>query len=656
MASRASREFLRRPWPALLLASYLAASCDLAAGGGTTAPAGPAKPQYEDAFHEIGDMPAQMVAQVTWAAQPIEDAATLGNEVAALKASLAVDSATFEAMCKVAFTDGKIEVGANTELQARKAEIEATLGKIKQVGVDLGGLPGRVKTAGKNLSQMVMQSPSLAMKAANDLKGQIAAASGDTKVKLEADLKAVTGLPGQIKTQAVELKNELTTLPQKAKDATTNLLAAFSGKAVAGGSATAGAASAPAAPAAPAPPAPAPPAPAPVAGQPEGVAPAEAGRPSGPPPPPSGPAPNTNRPPPSDQHKWARIEVLEGEAARAAGRGDHLTAADRFEEAYYLDSGRHILAFRIGQAAWKAKDCKRATEYLDHFSKVGTTEHARELNQTTDILRELRTFECPARTPEDEAAVAATLTEEATALGAEEDWGGAAAKYAAAYQRLPDDHSFAYHVAVASWNSHECGDAETYLRHFVQVGDPKRHRKELKDARRKIEQLEAGQCPAFGPGEKDRYARFLFMQAQDCEKALDYRDAVGKYERAYFLLPDNHAFAWRIADAAWRGFDCETAGNYARKFISVGTDPRYAADVAQAQRIVGKVDQHGCPNALWAADPGGAPAGAPSAGESGPPPSGEQGGAASCSVSPAPGAALGPWLVPLLFGCRRRRG
>lgn len=624
-----------RKW-SLTLGLALMLACDAGKVGGATASPGdgPPKPEYETTFKEIEDLPNQLTAQVEWAAQPIKDAATLGDEVAALRASLNVDAATFESMCKVAFTDGKIEIGAQAELQDKKAEIEATLAKIKQVGADLVGIPGRVKVAGKNISKMVTGTPGLVLKASKDLSGQISTASGDTKVQLQADLDSVKALPKEVKAEAVELKNQLAGLPAEAKNATTNLLAAFAGKPVAnsggGGAAAAGGsgdaagggdASGGAATTEPTP------APAPTASTTPTPAPA-ASKPAPPPPPPPPPPSAAANAGPANPGTTTRVAMLQSQAKEFESRGDHLSAANRYEEAYFLDITNVAMTFEVGRTAWKAKDCERAMNYLDSFQRRAQKgQHDAQIAQSQTIMRELKTFDCPARTPEDEAAFAESLAIWAKQLSDAGDWGGAAARYAEAYQVVPDDHVFAYHVAIASWEGHECGDAGTYLHHFEKVADPRKHRRELKETKKKIALLDAGECPAWAPGQKDAHARELFSQAQDLERKLDYRGAVDKYERAYVLLPQNHAFAWRIAEAAWLGYDCPTADEYLRKFVAGATDPKLAGDVQKANGYIARIDAAGCPGALWteagAAAGGGGDGG--SAGGEAPPPLGLQG-------------------------------
>ncbi|PRQ02833.1 hypothetical protein ENSA5_20100 [Enhygromyxa salina] len=673
----------------LLTASVvLLFGCDLSASGsastsGTTAPPeGPAAPEYERAFDQFADVPNQMTAQVVWAAEPIDDAVRLADEVAALRAKLDIDPADFSALCTVAFSDGAIEVGAVTEVEEVKTELEATLAQIKEVGVGLQRVPSRVKTANKAVGKLAMSSPKLLLESTKELSREFAVAVGDSGVQIQADIDTAKALPETVKAEAVKAQSVLATLPDKATQATSNLMAAIKGESYEAMETTAsgeaaveadaelaadGTAVAAAAPSESGGGEPAsgggettPAAPTAVALPPKGAA-----TPSFPP-----------------QAVAARVAKLQQLGNAAAARGDWLSAADAFEEAYVLAPDDLTLAFKTGDAAAKAKDCTRAQLYLERFTQFGDqTMFAPEIAASTKTLGELKTFECPARTPEDEAARAATLVLEAEILGKEDDWGGAAANYAMAYQLDPEDAKLAFEVAVASWNSRECGDASTYFSHFASVADPRAHRSQLRETKRYQEEAEMGMCPTWGPGEKETHARDLYTQAQSRELELDFQAAISKYERAYYLLPTNHALAFRIGDSAWKAQLCEQAAANFRTFVTNAdpADPRHSTDIQTAKGILAKVDSLGCPNALYgeataatatAADEGDgaveAGGGAGGAGDEQPPPSGEGAGASAgggtstvaCSVTDdsAPAGALTFGLLMLAgLGRARRR-
>ncbi|KIG18451.1 cell wall surface anchor family protein [Enhygromyxa salina] len=645
---------------------------------------GPAAPEYERTFDEFADVPNQMTAQVVWAAEPIDNAVRLADEIAALRAELDLDPAAFSAMCTVAFKDGQIEIGAVTEVEETKAKIEATLAKIKQVGVDLQGVPGRIKVAGKNIGKLAMSTPKLALKTTKELSGELAVAVGDGGVQIEADIATAKELPNTVKNAAAESKDTLATLPDKAARATKNLLAAMNGEAIEPMETTGDAA---------------------VEGEAEGDVAVAAGDPAETPTddaaatattdagttttdagttavatadapkpvtlPPHGGADQSSVAGLPPQAVAARVAKLQKIGKETGDRGDWLSAADAFEEAYLLAPDNLVLAYKTGDAAAKAKDCERSRVHLERFVQYGDqTLFAPELALANKTLGELKTFECPPRTPADDAALADTLVKQAEELGKQEDWGGAATTYAIAYQLTPENHALAFQVAVASWNSRECADADTYFAYFLTVGDPKLHRTQLRETKRYQEESAAGTCPKWAVGEKETHARDLYAEAQALDLELDFKAAIGKYERAYYILPTNHALAFRIGDAAWKGQECERAQEAFTIFTTNvdASDPRHSGDVKLAKGILARIDAAGCPNALWSAGgakpaateatPVAADAGGGGAGDERPPKSGgDGGGSVACSVTdqdaPAGGLAFG--LLLLAAAIRRRK-
>jgi MYXO-CTERM domain-containing protein len=676
-----------------VLSLGLFSACDKGGGGGGGASnvpgQGPEVPEYDRVFDEFSDLPNQMGAQVAWAAQPITDAATLADEIATLRTEVDIDKEAFKGIFTAALTEGKFEVDASLDLGESRAAVEATLGRIKQVGVDLKDMPNRVKIASKALVGLGASIPKLALKATSELKGEIKVSTGDEKIQLQADLATVKDLPNQCKAELSEAKSLVASLPAKALASVTALGAAIAGQpytkpepipgAVSTPTDTSGAATAPAptgdrttaeggettaateaTPAATDPLATEPP---PATGAPrtateEPAATEEAPAPEEAPIPvevPSGaaggaPAPGANAPAPVVD---ARVDKLLGIGDEAGERNDWLTTADAFEEAYVLKPTDQLLAFLAGEAAAKAKDCARAQPYLERFIEYGdATANADEMAQAKKSLGELKAFECPARTPEDEAARAETLALQAEALGSEDDWSGAAGNYAVAYQLDPENHLYAYQVAISSWNAHECSDATSYFTHFSSVAASRSEKAKVRSAGKYLERAAGGECEAWNASERDGHARSLYAQGQALEEQLDFAGAVGKYQRAYLMLPDNHALAWRIAATEWKATHCEPADKYARIFVSNASpdDTRVADDIPAAQGIIAKVDVHGCPDALWAT--GDTPA---NGGGELPPPVPKKG---LCSLDPDSGslpATLGLFVLASLGRRRRRR-
>jgi tetratricopeptide (TPR) repeat protein len=676
----------------LLTASVVALfGCDLSASGsasasGTTAPAeGPAKPTYERAFDEFADVPNQMTAQVLWAAEPIDNAILLADEIAALRAELNLDAEAFSGLFTVALANGEVEIGAVTTVEESKAKIEALIAKVKKVGEDLKGVPGRIKTATSAIGKLAMSTPKLMLKATKELSGELAVAVGDSGVQIQADIDTAKALPNTIKAEANVAKTTLTELPKKATQAMTNMMAAIKGEAytpiertgtgeatatadgtvvadagteptptdataTGGGTATTDTSGGGCGGTAEA-------APAPVSIDTVAVAPIGSKAPTFPP-----------------QAVQARITKLQRIGKETAERGDWKSAADAFEEAYILAPDNLAFAYKAGDAASKAKDCERSRIYLERFTQqADPTMFAPELAIGNKTLGELKTFECPPRTPGDDAALAQTLVLEAEVLGREGDWGGAATSYAVAYQLDAKTHAYAFQVAVASWNSRECNDAATYFAYFAGVADPKANRVLLKETKKYQEEQSASMCPVWEVGEKETLARDLYAQGQARDLELDFKGAIGKYERAYYLLPTNHALAFRIGESAWKAHLCERARQSYTTYVGNvdANDARFANDVKVAKANLATIDSLGCPNALWNGAPvaaggggtavaagGGGGGGGGGAGDEIPPESGgDGGGSVACSVHEPSGHAglIGLGLLCLAGLLRRRR-
>lgn len=660
MSLFASSRIVRRRWvPSLVLLCAL--GCNLK-GGSSPPMEPPPPPEYERAFDEFSDMPHRITAHVEWAAKPVDDAIALADEIGALRTKLAGKEEELSAVLTASFSGGSVEIGG--ELESSRAEIEATIAKVKQVGIDLKSIPGRVKAATKGISQMVMSTPKLMGKSSKELTGQLSASTGDGKLKIQADLDTVKKLPSEVKTQAAEAKNVVTSLPKKAQTATTNLMAAIAGKPFEPLEPTG--TGAPAADPA------APDAAATASGQ-VGVVAAATTDPfpmdqAEPTVPPFGgdtapkTAPMPSQPQPKDGVTLDRVAALRTIAKTVSKYGDWLSATEAYEEALALTPDDPSLSFAAGNAAMKAKDCPRARQHFDRYLRFDGTELAQR-QAVEKSLGEIRTFDCPSRTPEDEAAVAQTLRLKAETFAKEHDFGGAALMYALAYQRKPEEPTLAYETGVAAWKARACGDAVSYFYHFLTVADTRAHRKQVGQSNRYIEQSEIGECRPLPSSEGEQQARSLYAQAQELAQKLDYGGAVGKYERAYALLPDNHAFELRIAETYTAAGNCGQAVEHYRGFLAKASDPRFAADVAQSKQILGNLESSGCASGgsgagvgMAGTDSGTADGATAGADAGGPPALPAKGGKAGCSVgSEHSGGALPLGLLVLAWAGRRRR-
>jgi tetratricopeptide (TPR) repeat protein len=281
----------------------------------------------------------------------------------------------------------------------------------------------------------------------------------------------------------------------------------------------------------------------PEAADPKAADPKPEERPSGPPkagPLPSGPS----------KEILDRVAALEKEATAISKHKDWLTVADLLEQAYFLVSDPD-LAYRIGEAAREGKDCVRAGVYYREFLDAAEFAEPAQVQNAQKRLNQLDTFECPARTPEDDAAMAETLVRHAKQLADEKDFLGSAIEYARATELDPKRPLLAYEVGVASWNAHACSDAVSWFFHFRDLPEAKAHAKEIKQSSKYIDDSELGKCAQWTEQARSDHALLLYEQGQNLEFARDYLGAAGKYERAYEILPSNIVLAFRAAEMSW---------------------------------------------------------------------------------------------------------
>ncbi len=197
-------------------------------GGGGEVAAGPEAPAYETAVAEAKDLPNQLSAQVEWVSQPITDAVTLAADLQSLKDSTGLDNAQFSAMAKAAFNDGKVEISADIELDAeQRAQLEATLDKLAQIGPALKSVPARAKQATRGVLELALKAPTVARKAAKEIRGEMQAADGEAKVKLQADLQEIKAIPAKVKGEVGEAKSKILELPKEAAETSAKLTASF---------------------------------------------------------------------------------------------------------------------------------------------------------------------------------------------------------------------------------------------------------------------------------------------------------------------------------------------------------------------------------------------------------------------------------------------
>ena len=200
-------------------------------GGGGGSLEMPAKPEYANAFDELKDVPAQIDAQIKWITEPIDEAHALGPEFKALQEKAGLSAEQFTGLVTASFSDGKVEISADVSVaEDVKAELTAFLEKVKVAGDNVKSMPKRVGKVNGALTKRIMTTPGLAKKALDHLKGELAAAAGDAKVELEANIKLVPELQTQIVDKSKATIGDLKNMPADLKAKTEELVLAFSGK------------------------------------------------------------------------------------------------------------------------------------------------------------------------------------------------------------------------------------------------------------------------------------------------------------------------------------------------------------------------------------------------------------------------------------------
>lgn len=216
----------------LLIGSFVIAAPGCKKGSGDSAAlTPPAAPEYADPFAEFKDLPNQITAQMDWVTQPLRDASALGDEFTAIQAKYSLDVKALGGLCKVAFTDGKIEISADVSIAAEaKGDVEALLGKIKAAGEAVLTIPKRATKASGAIGKLTLKVPALGAKATSFLKKEIANATAEAKGSLEASLTSIPELTVSIKASIPESVNKVKAIPAEAKTTITELTAAFAGE------------------------------------------------------------------------------------------------------------------------------------------------------------------------------------------------------------------------------------------------------------------------------------------------------------------------------------------------------------------------------------------------------------------------------------------
>ncbi len=97
----------------------------------------------------------------------------------------------------------------------------------------------------------------------------------------------------------------------------------------------------------------------------------------------------------TEEQKVERAKQLYMQAEGLAAEGRWVESVPLYEEAYYLVPGKHGFAHKVGVAAWNAKDCNKANEYLKHFLTYGDeSKDADKFAEAKQILGEISVSGC----------------------------------------------------------------------------------------------------------------------------------------------------------------------------------------------------------------------------------------------------------------------
>ncbi|KIG13869.1 hypothetical protein DB30_07472 [Enhygromyxa salina] len=107
------------------------------------------------------------------------------------------------------------------------------------------------------------------------------------------------------------------------------------------------------------------------------------------------PTPAAAAPELSEEERLEQAKALYIEAEQKAAAEDWPAAVELYEQAYFLVPGKHGFALKVGTSADKAGDCKKATQYLEHFVTYAEPDkYGDDLKQAKKILAALNKQGC----------------------------------------------------------------------------------------------------------------------------------------------------------------------------------------------------------------------------------------------------------------------
>ena len=101
---------------------------------------------------------------------------------------------------------------------------------------------------------------------------------------------------------------------------------------------------------------------------------------------------------------------------------------------------------------------------------------------------------------------------------------------------------------------------------------------------------------ALSEDAKPDKAKELYIEAEGLAGNGDYTTAAPLYERAYFLVPGKHGFAYKVGYAAYNASprDCNKADEYLKHYLQYADPAKHPDWQDESKRIIGEIAVSGC--------------------------------------------------------------
>lgn len=101
---------------------------------------------------------------------------------------------------------------------------------------------------------------------------------------------------------------------------------------------------------------------------------------------------------------------------------------------------------------------------------------------------------------------------------------------------------------------------------------------------------------ALPEDQKPEKAKELYIEAEGLAGNGDYNAATPLYERAYYLVPGKHGFAYKVGTAAFNSSprDCNKADDYLKHYVKYGDPAKHPDWMDESKRILGEIAVSGC--------------------------------------------------------------